>query len=209
MPGLFRKWKREEIKRALLAIEDEAYKLGASKSATVDPRKVVVDERVAYKCAWSCPHYNASLMCPPRTPKPEETRKLLSQYSYALLVRKEGSPEEFAGQKAVQNEQWARCGEDLRKIMVKLESYAFYKGLYLALALIAGCCRICSPDGTCNGLEQGRCLHPYESRPSMEALGIDVMATLDNLGWKIQVVGRETEPEKITEVGYVGLLLVC
>jgi len=209
MPRLFRKWKKEEIERVLSAIKNEAYNLGANKVAIVDPRRVVVDERVVYKCMWGCPHYNASLMCPPYTPKPDDTRKLLNQYRYALLVRKEGKSEEFAGQSAIENNQWVKYGEELRRTMLNLESSAFYRGFYLALALVAGCCRICSQDGTCKGLGQGRCLHAYESRPSMEALGIDVMATLDYLRWKIQVVGRETEPEKISEVGYVGLLLVC
>jgi len=202
-------WKKEEIEKALSAIRDEAYGLGASKAAIMDPRKIVVDERVVYKCMWGCPHYNSSLMCPPRTPKTDDTRKLINQYRYALLVRKEGRPEEFAGQSAIENRQWVKYGEELRRMMLNLESSAFYRGFYLALALVAGCCRICSQDGACKGLGQGICLHPFESRPSMESLGIDVIATADYLGWKIQIVGRETEPERIGEVGYVGLLLVC
>jgi predicted metal-binding protein len=209
MSRLFRKRKKKEIEQSLLALRDEAYELGASKAAVVDPKEVVVDDRVLYKCIWACNRYNRSLMCPPYTPKPEDARKLFSQYRYALIVRKKGRPEDFAGTNAREENRYGLQAEDLRKLMLKLESSAFYKGYYLALSLVGGCCKICHLDGICEGIEEGICRHPFESRPSMESLGIDVLATLDNLGWKVQVVGRETEPEEIEEVGYVGLLLVC
>lgn len=209
MSKLFRKRKKEEIEQSLLSLRDEAYELGATNAAIVKPKQVVVDDRVLYKCVWACPRYNRSLMCPPYTPKPEDTRKLFDQYRYALLVRKEGTPEDFAGKSAREDMRYGSQAEDLRKIMLKLESSAFYQGYYLALSLVGGCCRICQIDGTCDGVEDGICRHPFESRPSMESLGIDVLATLDNLGWKVQVVGRESEPGEIEEVGYVGLLLVC
>jgi len=209
MSRLFQKWSEKEIRQVLLALRDEAYDLGASKVAIIEPGEVVVDDRVRYKCMWSCPHYNTSLMCPPYTPRPEETRRLLNQYRYALLVRREGPAEDFVGGNAIEERSWIRHGRDLHKTMLKLESSAFYRGFYLAIAMVGGCCRICYPDGACQGLEQGRCLHPYESRPSMEALGIDVLSTLDKLGWEVQVVGRESKPSEIRIMGFVGLLLVC
>ncbi len=209
MPELFRKQKKKEIQRNLLILRDEAHNLGASKAATIDPKKIVVDDRVRYKCIWSCPHYNKSLMCPPYTPAPDDTRRMLEQYRCALLVRKEGDPQDFAGASAIEKRQWNKYGEELQKIMLKLETSAFYRGFYLAIAFAGGHCRICNQDGTCKGLEQGRCLFPYESRPSMEAMGIDVLTTLDNMGWEAEVVGRKSDPQELTKVGFVGLLLVC
>jgi predicted metal-binding protein len=209
MSRLFRKRESEEIDQSLLSLRDQAYRLGANKVAVMEPKDVVVDERVLYKCIWACPRYNKSLMCPPYTPIPEDTKRLLNQYRYALLVRIEGRPEDFAGARAKEEKRYGLQAEGLRKLMLKLESSAFYEGYYLALALVGGCCRVCHMDGTCDGVEEGICRHPFESRPSMESLGIDVLATLDSLEWKVQVVGRESDPEEIEEIGYVGLLLVC
>jgi len=34
-------------------------------------------------------------------------------------------------------------------------------------------------------------------------------STLENVGWEVQVVGRESNPEEIRKIGFVGLLLTC
>ena len=81
--------------------------------------------------------------------------------------------------------------------MVELEREAFLKGHYSAFGLACGPCPYCDE---CN-LE--KCVHTDLARPSMEACGIDVYATVRRAGLDLEVV--KTRDEKPT---YFGLLLV-
>ena len=47
------------------------------------------------------------------------------------------------------------------------------------------------------------CTHPDKARPSMEAMGIDVYATVNNAGYELKVVTSEQETAT-----YHGLLLL-
>ena len=68
------------------------------------------------------------------------------------------------------------------EFVVKLEREAFLGGYYKAFGLASGCCSYCKD---CS-LEA--CAHPDLARPSMEAVGIDVFATVKNAGIDLQVV---------------------
>ena len=60
------------------------------------------------------------------------------------------------------------------------EAMAFKEGFYLAAGLIGGDCALCDE---CVGPQSGeRCRHPFEARPSMEAMGIDVLETCRRVG---------------------------
>jgi predicted metal-binding protein len=158
---------------------ERAVKLGAADARPISARGVVVRDWVRLKCQFGCGGFGQCLTCPPYSPTPEKTRRVLSEYSQAILVRFEPS------------------GPDTHKTMVKLEREAFLSGHYAAFAIAAGPCEICAK---CN-LE--RCTHPREARPSMESCGIDVYATVRKAGMPIQVVKTHKETPR-----YYGLLLV-
>jgi len=158
---------------------DRAVELGAVGAKPISPRDVVVRDWVRLKCQFGCGGYGQCLTCPPYSPTPEKTRKVLSEYSQAILVRFE-PPE-----------------PDTHRTMVKLEREAFLSGHYAAFGIAAGPCEICTK---CN---LRRCTHPRESRPSMESCGIDVYATARRAGMPIQVVRTHRETPR-----YYGLLLV-
>jgi predicted metal-binding protein len=54
--------------------------------------------------------------------------------------------------------------------------------------------------GKCVGTG-GKCIHPFSARPSMEAMGIDVVATLENAGKNLEFPVKD-------KVQWWGLLLV-
>lgn len=81
---------------------------------------------------------------------------------------------------------------------VKLEREIFLAGYYKALGYGAGPCMLCKE---CN-VQQ--CVHPEDTRPSMEACGIDVYATVRANGLPIEVVKDET-----CEENYYGLVLIA
>jgi len=119
-------------------------------------------------------------MCPPYSPSPEETRDLLKEYEFALLLRFKPP---------------AR-----KSLVVELERQIFLEGYYAALAFGYGSCKLCEP---CN-LEGGYCIKPLEARPSMEACGISVFETAENAGYNAKVLKSKED-----EYFNYGLVLIC
>jgi len=157
-----------------------AVELGAVEAKIVDPRKVPTGEWVRWKCRYGCGGYGSSLTCPPRSPEPAQTRRLLDGYSKGVLVH------------------FAPPYTDVKKLIVDLEREAFLAGYYKAFGLGAGPCHLC--EG-CN-FDAG-CRHPDRARPAMEACGIDVFATARAAGFPIEVVTHRG-----SEQNYYGLLLL-
>jgi len=61
--------------------------LGASEAKILPAAKVVVEDRVVFKCKVGCNNYGKTLMCPPYTPTAEEFRKILGEYRYAMFMK--------------------------------------------------------------------------------------------------------------------------
>ena len=152
--------------------------LGVREVRIIDPKTVETAPWVRWKCQFGCGGFNSSLMCPPHSPNPEETRKVLDSYKWAIL---------FEGGRL-----------DTKEIATKMEREIFLSKYYKALGLGAGPCRLCP---SC-AFEEG-CRHPDEARPAMEACGIDVFATLRKHGFTINVVKTYKDPQR-----YFGLVLV-
>lgn len=157
---------------------DRAVEMGALEAKAIDPASVVTAEWVRWKCRFGCGGYGRSLCCPPHTPTPAETRRLLDCYTRAILVH-------------------CKPGARVKPIVVALEREAFLAGHYTAFALGEGPCHLCED---CN---LQRCIHPREARPAMEACGIDVFATARGNGYPIEVV-----TDRNCDQNYYGLLLV-
>lgn len=155
-----------------------ACEYGALEAKVIDASSVVTAPWVRFKCQFGCGGYNRRLTCPPYTPTPSETRDVLACYRRGILVH---------------------CTGEVRPTAVvsRLERDLFVCGYYRALALGEGPCRLCQ---ACT-LEQ--CQHPREARPSMEACGIDVYATVRANGWPIS-----TLPDRSTQTNLYGLALV-
>ncbi|BER92745.1 DUF2284 domain-containing protein [Thermatribacter velox] len=131
----------------------------------IDPKEVVVGEWVRLKCQYGCDGYAQCLTCPPYAPEPEKTRRILECFSSAVLLWK---PEDY---------------QELRKICADLERTLFLEGYYKAFAMPSGPCELC---GECSC--EYPCRYPEKARPSMEACGIDVYATVSKFGFPIEVV---------------------
>lgn len=140
-----------------------ACELGAVEAKLILATSVVTAPWVRMKCRFGCGSYNTSHCCPPNTPTHRETQEILNCYHRALLIR---------------------CANDEIPTMIvtRLEREIFLAGYYKALGLGAGPCNLCEK---CNPT---RCLHPKETRPSMESCGIDVFATVRANGYPIDVL---------------------
>ncbi|MCE5238777.1 DUF2284 domain-containing protein [bacterium] len=157
---------------------NRAVALGAVEAKVIDPASIVTAAWVRWKCQYGCGCYGSNLCCPPHSPTPERTRALVDCYRRALLVH-------------------CQPGQNVKALVVTLERELFLAGHYQAFALGAGPCSLCKE---CT-LDQ--CVHAAETRPAMEACGIDVFATARGNGFPIEVVTDRT-----CEQNYYGVVLV-
>jgi predicted metal-binding protein len=155
-----------------------ARELGALDALLVATRAVVTAEWVPLKCRYGCGGYGTNLCCPPHSPTPAETRRVLDCYERAILVH---------------------CvpQSEVKPLVVALERELFLAGFYKAFGYGAGPCDLCE---TCN---LARCIRTHDARPAMEASGIDVFATVRAAGLPIEVVTGPDSPQN-----YFGLVLV-
>ena len=157
----------------------KAREIGALDAKVISPSTVVVGQWVRWKCQFGCGGFGSSLVCPPHTPTPSETRAMLDEYQHAILFE-------------------APHGEP-KRIAAALERELFLDGNYKAFGLGAGPCSLCEECAFDEG-----CRHPYEARPSMEACGIDVYATVRKHGFTIDVVRTHDDTQH-----YFGLVLIA
>ncbi len=139
-----------------------AKELGALAAKVIPARSIVAAEWVRLKCQFGCDGYGGCLTCPPNSPAPETTRRMLGYYKRGLLIR---------GDKYT----------DIRTIIVTLEREMFLDGYFKAFGMGAGPCDLCEECAEV-------CRYPDKTRPSLEACGIDVFSTVRANGYPIKVL---------------------
>jgi predicted metal-binding protein len=189
---------------------EKALELGATKAMVVATEDIPVDERVTLKCQIPrCFGYGAGAHCPPNTLKPAELREILKGYRWAVFFIKDVPPQVIVRDKATIKERIAAY-QDVYKIVNDVESMAFYDGHYLAFGFAAGSCRhtFCSQQETCQAMEGKKCRFSLRSRPSMEAVGIDVYHMVAKAGWDIYPIGSDAKPEDMPKGTLAGIVIV-
>jgi predicted metal-binding protein len=200
----------ERLAQDLERYVKKALELGASRAAVIKAEEIPVDERITLKCQIPrCFGYGAGAQCPPNTMKPAELRDLLRKYHWAVLFTLDVAPEVIARNKATIDE---RVGafQKIYKMVSEVESLAFYDGHYLAFGFGAGSCRhtFCSQQESCLAMEGKRCRFSLISRPSMEAVGIDVYQLVARQGWDIYPIGSGANPGDVPKGVLAGLVIV-
>jgi len=158
----------------------KACELGAIEAKVVSPQQIFTAEWVRRKCQYGCDGYAEHITCPPYSPTPQETRRMLDEYKTAILIH-------FSSREV-----------EILNIVCSLERNAFLSGYYKAFGMSSGPCHLCEK---CN--VQKVCSHPEQARPSMEACGIDVYLTARTAGFPIEVVRDHSCPQN-----YYALLLL-
>lgn len=137
-------------------------------------------------------------MCPPYTPSAKDFREIVKKYDYAIVaqishpyadeVKKYLNVEGAEFQDIVKDPEfqkemkilWDAVSKKFRTLISSIEREAFNKGYYLSIGLGSGACTLCE---TCE--LKFPCKHPWEARPSMEAMGIDITRTMKNAGLQL------------------------
>ncbi len=140
----------------------------------VEPEKIVVSQWVRMKCMFGCPHYGQKACCPPNMPTVSECERFFREYTDAVIFhfgKKLAKPEDLHA--------WSKKGS-LK--LSKLEREVFLSGYERAFLLSVATCRLCK---TCSG-EREKCKEPKLSRPTPEAMAVDVYTTVRQLGYPIE-----------------------
>src|SRR5512136_639879 len=97
---------------------------GVSEAKIVPVSNVVVAEWVRLKCQFGCDGFGNSLCCPPRTPTPEQMKRVLADYRRALIYSYVCTPSDYR-----------RKRRRMRRLLAELERAAFLDGHYKAFGL--------------------------------------------------------------------------
>jgi predicted metal-binding protein len=142
----------------------------------IDPKKIVVSYWVRMKCTYGCKEYGRGGSCPPNVPPVSECERFLREYDEAAVFHFEkrvAKPED--------RHAWTR---EINLNLLKLEREVFLSDHRKAFLLFMDSCGICEE---CTGKRE-TCKNPRLSRPTPEALGIDVFATVRQIGYPIHVL---------------------
>jgi len=206
---------RVDMNEAQLSADLERYRqkafdLGASNASIVRAEQIPVDERVPLKCQIPrCFGYGTGAQCPPNTMKPAELREILKKYEWAVFFVKDVAPEVIVRDKATIKER-VEAYQQLYTMVSEIESAAFYDGHYLAFGFASGSCRhtFCGQLPDCEAMKGGRCRFSLKSRPSMEAVGIDVYKMVALAGWDIYPIGSGANAGDIPKGTLAGIVVV-
>ena len=144
----------------------------------LDPRDIVVAEWVRMKCLFGCVDYSKNAACPPNTPPVDACARFFREYKRAVVFH-------FA--KAVEKPEdrhaWSR---KINLGLLDVEGEVFKAGFVKAFLLPMDSCNYCLD---CTGVRE-TCKQLKLSRPSPDAMAMDVYATVRKIGYPIQVLAE-------------------
>ena len=162
-------------------IESLLKKHGYSDYKWTRPKEVVVSHWVRMKCMFGCNEYGDNAACPPNVPPVSECRRFLDEYESAVVLHFQKRLEDPEARHL-----WS---QGINENLLRLERDVFLAGFEKTFLLFMDSCSFCRE---CPGA-RGECNRPESARPSPEALGIDVFATVRRVGYSIEVLADLTQ----------------
>ena len=142
----------------------------------INPKNIVVAQWARMKCMFGCKNYGKCGTCPPNTPSVAESKEFVRGYKTCAVfhfTQKVKRPKDrFA---------WTR---KVNLGLIKLEREVFLSGYEKAFLLFMDSCGICEK---CSG-DRATCKQPRLSRPTPEAMAVDVFSTVRKAGYPIEVL---------------------
>ena len=125
---------------------------------------------------FGCGEYGRNASCPPNVPSLSDCRQFFSEYSSAAV---------FHFSQAVEipedRHEWSR---QVNRSLLDLECAVFLAGYQRVFLLFMDSCGLCKK---CSGARE-ECSEPRSSRPTPEAMGVDVFSTMQGIGYPIVVL---------------------
>ncbi|WXG46912.1 MAG: DUF2284 domain-containing protein [Candidatus Atabeyarchaeum deiterrae] len=157
-------------------LEEKFLRKGFDDFKWIDPKEIVVSQWVRMKCMFGCWEYGRNASCPPNTPSVSECEKFFQEYNEAAVfhfAKKVAKPED--------RHAWSK---EVNLKLLELEKEVFLLGYRKAFLLVMDSCGLCEE---CTGNRQ-TCKQPKLSRPTSDAMAVDVFATVRSLGYPIEVL---------------------
>jgi predicted metal-binding protein len=157
-------------------LEEKFLSKGFDDFKWIDPKEIVVSQWVRMKCMFGCWEYGRNASCPPNTPSVSECEKFFQEYNEAAVfhfAKKVAKPED--------RHAWSK---EVNLKLLELEKEVFLSGYRKAFLLVMDSCGLCEE---CTGNRQ-TCKQPKLSRPTSDAMAVDVFATVRSLGYPIEVL---------------------
>ncbi|MFH0729541.1 MAG: DUF2284 domain-containing protein [Pseudomonadota bacterium] len=188
-----------------LSIERYIKGLGATYCQFISSGLLKPEERIRKYCLDNrCGLYGLHPMCPPRTGTITEIAKKFELFNTGILVQ-------YSKRLDVKNDRAGLTATKriLHDIILETETFLGDKaGITTIFGMIGGDCELCEK---CAGFEGEACLHPDRARPSLEALGVDVIGLLnalsldgcfhdDKITWTAMVLIAESRESNRCEV---------
>jgi predicted metal-binding protein len=167
--------KSAQNKKVKIELEALILKHGYSDYKWIDPQKIIVSQWVRMKCMFGCGEYGNNASCPPNLPSVAECERFFREYGHAVIFRFE--------KKVAKPEDRHRWSQKVNAKLSKLEREVFLCGYERVFLLYMDSCCICTE---CSG-SRSQCKVPRISRPSPEAMAIDVYSTVRQFGFPIEV----------------------
>jgi len=144
------------------SLATKALDLCALDARLTDTRRVVFDHRSYLKCRFGCSRWGRYWTCPPHLSiSPEQFMEAFAKYSKALIIQTSDPMK----------------GQDVAVAIEKEAMLAGNSPFAFAMALCVKCETCAYPEP---------CHFPHLARPSMDAYGIDIRATVTPLGFKVE-----------------------
>ncbi len=147
----------------------------------IDPAEIIVSQWVRMKCMYGCNEYGQTATCPPNVPTIEECERFFKEYRSVVIIHFEKEVEKPEDRFA-----WTR---KINLKLLELEKEIFCSGFEKVFLLFMDSCNICK---TCQERKED-CVESKMSRPTPEALGIDVYSTVRKAGYPIQVLSEYSQ----------------
>ena len=148
----------------------------------IDSESIVVSQWVRMKCIYGCDEYGRNATCPPNTPPLSDCRNFFGEYEDIAVFHFEkrvDHPED--------RHDWTKgvCEQ-----LLELERRVFLSGHRKVFLLFLDSCHFCKD---CTDKRE-RCILPKKARPTPEGMGMDVFATVRQIGYPIEVLAEYDHP---------------
>jgi predicted metal-binding protein len=156
-------------------VRNTARELGIQVCMDIPISHVRPEHRIREFCHKNrCGNYGAHYMCPPHVGTVGELAQRIRRYSNAFLLQYAKSMDVVGDPLAV-----TRSKVEFHQRILQLEEVLKKSRITELWCLIGGDCALCEP---CKAANAEPCQYPDRARTSLEAIGVDVMALLDELG---------------------------
>jgi predicted metal-binding protein len=144
------------------ALMEKSIHLGARDAKLIDTEQIIFDPRSHLKCRFGCNRWGRFWTCPPHmTLSQEKFMDAFSKYKKGIIIK---TTDPKAGQEVA--------------VAIEKEAMLSYGCQFaFAMALCVQCEGCAYPEP---------CLYPHLARPAMDAYGMDIVKTLEPLGFNIE-----------------------